>query len=82
MLNLVMIGQIVKKWQPFFEIQDGGDRRFSRPRVKKTPFSFINQTAYLTVPCATALACDTTVSALQHNRDIQNIVIRLNYRTD
>jgi len=21
-----MNGQIVKKWQPFFEIQDGGDR--------------------------------------------------------
>jgi len=21
-----MIGQIVKKWQPFFEIQDGGNR--------------------------------------------------------
>jgi len=25
-LILVMIGQIVKKWQQFFEIQDGGDR--------------------------------------------------------
>jgi len=26
LLNLVMIGQIVNKWQPFFEIQDGSDR--------------------------------------------------------
>jgi len=25
-LILVTIGQIVKKWQQFFEIQDGGDR--------------------------------------------------------
>jgi len=23
-----MIGYMVKKWQPFFEIQDGGDRHF------------------------------------------------------
>jgi len=26
LLTLVMIGQMVKKWQPFFDIQDGGDR--------------------------------------------------------
>jgi len=26
-----MIGQIVKKWQPFFEIQDGGDIYAFRP---------------------------------------------------
>jgi len=26
LLNLAMIGQIVKKWQPFFEIENGGDR--------------------------------------------------------
>jgi len=25
LLNLAMIGEIVKKWQPFFNIQDGGD---------------------------------------------------------
>jgi len=25
-LSLVKIGQIVKTWQQFFEIQDGGDR--------------------------------------------------------
>jgi len=24
-ITLVMIGQIIKKWQPFSEIQDGGD---------------------------------------------------------
>jgi len=26
LLNLMMIGQQVMKWQQFFEIQDGGDR--------------------------------------------------------
>jgi len=25
-LKLMMIGQVVKKWQPFFKIQDGGNR--------------------------------------------------------
>jgi len=25
-----MIGQIVKKWQPIFEIEDGGDRHLDR----------------------------------------------------
>jgi len=25
-----MIGQIVKKWQQFFEIQDGGSRQFEK----------------------------------------------------
>ena len=25
-LNLMMIGTIVKKWQPIFEIKDGGGR--------------------------------------------------------
>jgi len=76
-----MIGRMVKKWQPFFEIQDGGDRGngkkekagtrksqnryisspcgglISQPR-RKTHFPFKNQTAYITVPCATVLACD------------------------
>jgi len=32
-LILVMIGKIVKKWQQFFEIQDGGDRRLEFSKV-------------------------------------------------
>jgi len=29
-LILVMIGQILKKWQQFFEIQDGGSHHFEK----------------------------------------------------
>jgi len=32
---------------------------FSRPRGEKTHFPFRKQTAYITVPCAAALACDS-----------------------
>jgi len=33
LLNVMMIGQIVKKWQLFFEIQDGGDRHIEFLRI-------------------------------------------------
>jgi len=32
-LNLAMIGQIVTKWQPFFKIQDGGDRHLEFSQI-------------------------------------------------
>jgi len=34
---------------------------FSRPRGGKSPFHYRKQRAYITVPCATALACDGKV---------------------
>jgi len=40
---------------------------FSRPRGVKTYFPFRNQTAYITVPCSTALACDVLYAVSRWN---------------